>query len=231
MRVLVAGAVTERCRALCSARRAGAPGPRRPHRRATASRAFQMASAARLLFGAVARWIAAWLRLSCASGRPTCSSACAAATATSSDGRVGHADVLAGEDDHPAGDEPGVLAGLQHPRQVVHRGLRIAAAHALDERADHVVVVVAAVAQRARAERRLDVLLERPAPGGRARTPPRARSAPGGRRRRRGRRAGRRRRSRRGALRLQAAADQLDDRVATRAARGGTACCGCAAAG
>ena len=42
-------------------------------------------------------------------------------------------------------------------RQVVDGGLRIAAAHALDERADHVVVVVAAVSQRTGAERRLDV--------------------------------------------------------------------------
>ena len=37
--------------------------------------------------------------------------------------RIGHADVLAGEDDHPPGDEPGVLAGLEHPGQPVDRGL------------------------------------------------------------------------------------------------------------
>ncbi len=71
--------------------------------------------------------------------------------------RVGHADVLAGEDDHSPGDEASILAGLQHPRQVVDGRLRIAATHALDERADHVVVVVSAVSQRAGAKRCLDV--------------------------------------------------------------------------
>ena len=35
-------------------------------------------------FGAVARWTTAWARLSCASGRPTCSTAWAADTATTS---------------------------------------------------------------------------------------------------------------------------------------------------
>ena len=39
--------------------------------------------------------------------------------------RVGHADVLAGEDDHPAGDEAGVLAGLEHARQPVHAGVGV----------------------------------------------------------------------------------------------------------
>ena len=41
--------------------------------------------------------------------------------------RIGHADVLAGEDDHPPGDEAGVLAGLQHPGQPVDGGVRIGA--------------------------------------------------------------------------------------------------------
>ena len=72
--------------------------------------------------------------------------------------RVGQADVLAGEDDHPPGDEAGVLPRLQHPGQVVDGRLRVAAAHALDERADDVVVVVAAVPQGAGAQRGLHVL-------------------------------------------------------------------------
>ncbi len=71
--------------------------------------------------------------------------------------RIRHADILAGEDHHPAGDEPGVLAGLEHPRQPVDGGVGVRAAHRLDERADDVVVVVAPVAERARAERRLGV--------------------------------------------------------------------------
>ena len=71
---------------------------------------------------------------------------------------VGQADVLAGEDHHPPGDEPGVLAGLEHAGEVVHGGLRIAPRMLLMNALHHVVVVVAAVAQRAGAERRLDVL-------------------------------------------------------------------------
>ena len=84
MRVLVAGAVAERLRTLVVrvAQVGGHLADRAVLRRRP--RAFQIASAARLLFGAVARWIAAWLRLSCASGSPTCSSAWPAATATSS---------------------------------------------------------------------------------------------------------------------------------------------------
>ncbi len=58
-----------------SGRHAGAPAPRRRHRLGRRSAPFQMARALRLLFGAVARWIAACDRLSCASGSPTCSSA------------------------------------------------------------------------------------------------------------------------------------------------------------
>jgi hypothetical protein len=71
--------------------------------------------------------------------------------------RVGHADVLAGEDDHPAGDEPGVLAGHQHPGQPVQRRVDVGATHALDERAHHVVVrvAVAVVAQRGHVDRLL----------------------------------------------------------------------------
>src|SRR5687768_18007067 len=45
------------------------------------------------------------------------------------------ADVLAGRDDQPAGHEPWVLAGGQHPGQVVQGGVRVGAADRLDERA------------------------------------------------------------------------------------------------
>ena len=41
--------------------------------------------------------------------------------------RVGHADVLAGEDHHPAGDEAGILAGLEHPGQPVDGGVGVGA--------------------------------------------------------------------------------------------------------
>ena len=58
-------------------------------------------------------------------------------------GRVGHPDVLAGVHDQPPGDEPGVLARLEHPGQVVQRRVGVAAAHRLDEGADDVVVLVA----------------------------------------------------------------------------------------
>ena len=215
----------------CSACRAGGRAPRRSLRRARPPGRSRSPSAERLLFGAVARWIAAWLRLSCASGSPTCSSACAAATATSSACGIGHPDVLAGEDDHPPGDEAGVLAGLQHPRQVVDGGLRIAAAHALDERADDVVVVVASVAQRAGAERRLDVLdVDRARRRERAGDLERGEHLPTVA-------AGTideqvdRLRRRVVPSACEAATDQLADRLRARAARGGTACCGCAAAG
>jgi hypothetical protein len=78
-----------------------------------------------------------------ASGIPISSSACAAATADLQRGRVGHADVLAGVHDQPAGDEPRVLPRLEHPREVVQRRVDVRAADRLDEAADHVVVLVA----------------------------------------------------------------------------------------
>ena len=71
--------------------------------------------------------------------------------------RVGHADVLAGQDDEAPGDEAGVLARLEHAGQPVEAGVGVAAPDALDERADHVVVLVAAVAQGLGAERGLGV--------------------------------------------------------------------------
>ena len=71
---------------------------------------------------------------------------------------VGQADVLTGEDDHPPGDEPGILAGLEHPGQPVDRGVGVGTPHRLDERAHDVVVIVAAVAECTRAERLFDVM-------------------------------------------------------------------------
>ena len=71
--------------------------------------------------------------------------------------RVGLADVLAGQDDHAADDEAGVLTGLEHAGEPVEAGVGIGAADALDERGDHVVVLVAPVAQRLGAERGLGV--------------------------------------------------------------------------
>jgi hypothetical protein len=73
--------------------------------------------------------------------------------------RIGVADVLAGEDDHAAQDEARLLARLQHARHPVRGGVRIRAAHALDERAHHPVVLVArpVVEERALLQRLLDV--------------------------------------------------------------------------
>ena len=71
--------------------------------------------------------------------------------------RIGHADVLAGEDHETAGDEAGVLAGLEHAGQPVQAGIGIGTPDALDEGGHHVVVIVAAVAQRLRAEGGFDV--------------------------------------------------------------------------
>src|SRR5690606_34354355 len=47
-----------------------------------------------------------------------------------------------GENDQPPGDEPRVLPRLHHPGEVVHRGVGVRAAQALDVRADDVVVLV-----------------------------------------------------------------------------------------
>ena len=65
---------------------------------------------------------------------------------------VGHADVLAGQDDEAADDEAGVLPRFEHSGQPVEAGVRIGAPDALDEGADDVVVLVAAVADRLGAE-------------------------------------------------------------------------------
>ena len=39
--------------------------------------------------------------------------------------RVGVADVLGGEHDHPPRDEAGILAALEHRREVVHGGIGV----------------------------------------------------------------------------------------------------------
>ena len=57
--------------------------------------------------------------------------------------RVGVADVLGGQDHHPPGDEAGVLAALEHHRQVVQRGVGVGGAGGLDPGRDVVVVAVA----------------------------------------------------------------------------------------
>ena len=81
-----------------------------------------------------------------------------AAVATDSALRIGVADVLGGEDHHPAQHEQRILAGLEHARHPVDRGVGIGAAHALDERRDDAVVLVAGlvVEQRPLLQRLLD---------------------------------------------------------------------------
>ena len=59
--------------------------------------------------------------------------------------RVGIADILAGEDHEPAGEEANVFAPLEHPGKPVETGVGIAAADALDEGAGAVVVRVAGI--------------------------------------------------------------------------------------
>ena len=61
--------------------------------------------------------------------------------------RVGHADVLAGEDRQPASDETWILAYLEQSGEPIHTGVRVGAAHALDQCRDEVVVLLGAVAE------------------------------------------------------------------------------------
>jgi len=69
---------------------------------------------------------------------------------------IGEPDVLTGEDDDAARDEHRVLAGVDHPHEPIESGVGVRAAHALDERADRVVVLVAgAVVQETPALERL----------------------------------------------------------------------------
>ena len=52
-------------------------------------------------------------------------------------------DVLAGKADEPAGDEQGILPGLQHPGQPVDGGVRVGIAHGLVEGGYQVVMLLA----------------------------------------------------------------------------------------
>ena len=66
-----------------------------------------------------------------------------APTATDRRRGVGVADVLGGEPDQPPRDVQRILAGLDHPREPVDAGVRIAVAQRLVERRDQVVVLLA----------------------------------------------------------------------------------------
>ena len=57
--------------------------------------------------------------------------------------RVGHPDVLAGQNHQSAREESRILAGHQHAGQVVQGRIDVGAPDRLDEGADHVVVLVA----------------------------------------------------------------------------------------
>ena len=96
-------------------------------------------------------------RLSCASGMPDELDRARRGVGDDEPVRVGHADVLRREDHQPAGDEARVLARFEHAREPVEPGVDVGAADALDERREHVVVLVVAVAQRAQRERGLGV--------------------------------------------------------------------------
>ena len=72
-----------------------------------------------------------------------------AATATVERLRIGVADVLGGEAHQPPRDVERILAGFDHPRQPVDRGVGIAVAHRLVQRRDQVVVLLAATCRRA----------------------------------------------------------------------------------
>ena len=85
---------------------------------------------------------------------------------------IAHADVLAGEDHQPSGNEASVLPRLQHPRQPVQACVGVGAPDALDEGADDVVVVVLPVPERPGPPGRLGVGERHPRPcPGRARFP------------------------------------------------------------
>ena len=56
--------------------------------------------------------------------------------------RIGEPDVLGGHAHDAASDEQGVLAGLEHPGEIVERRVGVRAAHAFVQRRDQVVVAV-----------------------------------------------------------------------------------------
>ena len=65
--------------------------------------------------------------------------------------RVGQADVFTGHADQAAGDVARVHAAIEHARQPVQRGVRVAAAHAFVQGADGVVELLAALVVAAQA--------------------------------------------------------------------------------
>ena len=79
--------------------------------------------------------------------------------------RIGVADVLGGEAHQAPRDVERILAGLEHARQPVDGGIRIAVAHRLVQRGDDVVVLFAAlvVEQRPSLDRALEPRAGRPA--------------------------------------------------------------------
>ena len=58
-------------------------------------------------------------------------------------GGIGVAHVFAGQDHQPPGEKADILAPFEHPRQPIQGRVGIAAANALDQRADAVVVRIA----------------------------------------------------------------------------------------
>ena len=86
---------------------------------------------------------------------------------------IGHADVLGGRDDEAPRHEPRVLPRLEHPGEVVQRGVDVGAPDGLDEGAGDVVVLVpgTVVADGGDVERAFGVLQA---------DPDRSGSAPGG---------------------------------------------------
>ena len=59
--------------------------------------------------------------------------------------RIGKSDVLRGQDHQPARDKERVLAAVDHAREPIDRGIRIARRDGFDERANDVVVLLAAL--------------------------------------------------------------------------------------
>ena len=78
-----------------------------------------------------------------ASGIPTNSTACCAAIASGSAVGIGKSYIFTGENYDAARDETKIFAGVQHFREPVNRAFLVGRAHALDERADCIVMRVA----------------------------------------------------------------------------------------
>ena len=57
--------------------------------------------------------------------------------------RISQANILTRQNHDATRHETRILAALQHARQIVHRGIRVRAAHRLNEGADHVIMLIA----------------------------------------------------------------------------------------